>query len=368
MTSAEHAARPVRVLVVTPTGLAGQGGIDRLYFYLRQVEAVRGPQGVEMLYFAARGPAEGWRSMLGFPARVAAFLWTVVVGGIDIVHLNHSTHGSVYRKAVLAMLAGLAGRRVVIHFHGMVTPQDQAARPLWFRMLGWMARDADRIIVLGRYFAPFFSRAMGAAPERIVVIPNGIPDFAPDIAPPKPHHGAPLILFAGEVGSRKGADLLVDALGKLAAITPHWRCVMAGNGDVDHFRTLATEAGLAERVSFTGWVDSDAVHALMREAAIVVLPSRVEGLPLTLLEGACAGAALVASDVGAIPDVVVDGVTGAIVALEPQHIAARLAELLLSPERLGRAQAAARDSFVQHYEIGRFADRLRALYLEMTRA
>lgn len=359
-------AGPVRVLVATPTGSEGQGGIDRLYFYLRQVIAQRGLDGVDIRYFAARGPAEGRRSMLAFPARMLRFAWVLATGGIDIVHLNHSTHGSVYRKAVLALVAAIFGKRIVIHFHGMVTPKDQAAQPFWYKLLGWMARDADRVVVLGRAFAPFFSRTLGAAPERIAVIPNGIPDFAPGIVTPKAPDGEPpLILFAGEVGLRKGADLLLDALAKLETMTPDWRCVMAGNGEVDVFRSHAAGLGLEHKVAFTGWVDSAAVHALMREAAIVVLPSRVEGLPLTLLEGACAGTALVASDVGAITDIVDDGVTGAIVALEPQHIAARLAELLLSPDRLGRAQVEARRAFEQHYEIGRFADHLRGLYLEI---
>jgi glycosyltransferase involved in cell wall biosynthesis len=354
----------LRVLVVTPTGSHGQGGIDRLYFYLRQVVAERGMDGVEISYFAARGDASGWRWAPSFPWRMASFLWTMAALRPDIVHLNHSTHGSVYRKAALARLARLAGGRVIIHFHGMVTPQDQAASPPWYRALGRMARAADRIIVLGRHFAPFFSRTLGASPDRIVVIPNGIPDFAPGLPVERSGTEPPLILFAGEVGSRKGADLMIAALQRLDPVHADWRCVMAGNGDLAPYREQATAAGLDAKLSFTGWIDSEAVHGLMREAAIVALPSRVEGLPLTLLEGSCAGAALVASDVGAIPDVVIEGVTGAVVPLDPDAIAAALAALLQDPGRLRQAQLASRRMFEEHYEIGRFADRLRELYLE----
>ncbi|WP_460448005.1 glycosyltransferase family 4 protein [Alsobacter sp. SYSU BS001988] len=363
--STQPTARPLRALVVTPTGSHGQGGIDRLYFYLRQAVATRGMEGVEISYFAARGGAAGWRWLPSFPLRLMAFLWTLAALRPDIVHLNHSTHGSAYRKAVLAWLARLAGRRVVIHFHGMVTPEDQVASPPWYRALGRMARGADRIVVLGRHFAPFFSRTLGARPDRVVVIPNGIPDFAPGPPAERTGSGPPLILFAGEVGPRKGADLMIAALQRLDGLHGDWRCVMAGNGDLAPYRAQATAAGLDAKLSFTGWVDSEAVHRLMREAAIVALPSRVEGLPLTLLEGGCAGAALVASDVGAIPDIVIEGVTGAVVPLDPDAIAAALAELLQDPERLRQAQRASRRIFEEHYEIGRFADRLRQLYLEV---
>lgn len=356
--------RPLRVLVVTPTGREGRGGIDRLYAYLREAAGRGAMPGVALDFFAARGPTEGRRSALTFPLRALAFAARLARGNVDLVHLNHSTHGSAGRKAVLAVIARLFGRPVVTHFHGLVAPADAARNPLWLRWLAGMSRRADRVIVLGRAFVPFLT-GHGVAPEKIAVVPNGIPDFAPG-SPTKTQ--PPLVLFAGEVGTRKGVDLLIPALAQLAARDLPWACVIAGNGEVARYRAEAEAAGLTGRVHFTGWLSSADTHALMREAAIVVLPSRIEGLPLTLIEGACAGAALVASDVGATADIVRDGVSGRVVALDASSVAAALADLLADPARLAAMGRAARALYEAEFGIDVLAKRLAALYVEVARS
>ncbi len=359
---------PLRVLVVTPTGREGRGGIDRLYTYLREAEGRGAMPDIALDFFAARGPREGWRSGLSFPSRAAAFALRLARGDVDLVHLNHSTHGSAGRKAVLAGIAHLFRRPVVTHFHGLVTPTDAAANPLWLRLLARMSRRADRVIVLGRAFVPFLA-GHGVALERIAVVPNGIPDFAPE-APAKA--GPPLVLFAGEVGTRKGVDLLIPALARLirhdGAGTLPWTCVIAGNGEIARYAAQAQAAGLGERVRFTGWLSSADTHALMRQAAVVVLPSRIEGLPLTLIEGACAGAALVASDVGAIPDLVRDGVNGRIVPLDADTLANALADLLAEPARLAAMGRASRALYEDEFGIDVLATRLAALYVAVARS
>ena len=360
--TAENAGgRPLRVLVVTPTGREGRGGIDRLYAYLRAEAARGGMPGIALDFLAARGPVEGRRSALTFPFRALAF--AVRLARADVVHLNHSTHGSAGRKWVLAGIARLLRRPVVTHFHGLVAPEDAAANPAWLRLLAGMSRRAERVVVLGGAFVPFFE-ALGVARGRIAVVPNGIPDFRPAAGA---RDGVPLVLFAGEVGTRKGVDLLIPALARLAARGGAWRCLVAGNGEVARYAALARAQGLADRVAFTGWLSSADTHALMRQAAIVVLPSRIEGLPLTLLEGACAGAALVATDVGATSDIVRDGINGRVVAPEPGAIADALGALLADPERLAAMGRASRALYEQEFGIGVLAGRLAALYVEVAR-
>lgn len=355
-------ARPLRVLCVTPAGPDGMGGIDRLFAYMR--EAGTAPD-IDIRYFAARGHREGWRSFLTFPFRLLAFIFVLLRSRVELVHLNHSTHGSAVRKWALALVARAMGRRVTTHFHGMVTDQDYTAKPLWLSAFRQLCGMSERIVVLGEVFVPWFEKRLGGERARLVVIPNGIPDFASALPVPKPNGAPALILFAGEVGYRKGAGLLLEALAILRVRRNGWRCVMAGNGDIAEYRTMVRMLGLADHVTFTGWIDAPDLHALMLEADLVVLPSRVEALPLSLIEGACAGAALVASAAGASAEVARDGRNGTIIPLDCEPIADAIEQLLADPVRLSRMKSASRALFVERFRIEIFAGALFHMFREV---
>lgn len=366
MPDAARAPR-ARVVIVTPVGPDGMGGIDRLYYYMREHRRTAGESALDIRYVAARGDGGSIKWMLLFPFRLIAFLWTLLTFQPDVVHINHSTHGSALRKWAFASLAKLLGKTVTTHFHGLVAPEDYARNPLWLSLFRSLCAKSDRIVILGDFFAQDFARRFGIGPEKLIVIPNGIPDYAADLPIPKAKGNEITILFAGEVGPRKGAGLLLEALATLRRQTQPWRCVIAGNGDIHEYRSMAQMLGLKDRVSFTGWVGSDQVHALMRTADIVVLPSRIEALPLSLIEGACAGAALVSSSAGASAEIAVEGRNGIIVPLHSEAIAAALGRLLHERRTLERMQSESRRLFVERFRIEKFDASLTAFLLGMAK-
>lgn len=105
----------------------------------------------------------------------------------------------------------------------------------------------------------------------------------------------------------------------------------------------------------------------MREADIVVLPSLAENMPLSLIEGACAGAALVATPIAETRAIVRDGENGIIVARDPEAIAAALRGLIADPARLRRMQVASRRVYERNFTLDALGERLRALYAETAR-
>lgn len=356
----------VRVLCVTPVGPDGMGGVDRLFYYMRKHAEARGGHGdLDIRYFASRGPRSGIMSMFSFPRRLLTFIWLMMTQSFDVVHINHSTNGSALRKWVLVSIAKLFGNRVSTHFHGMIEDKVFAEKPLWLWTLKSLSAKSDRIVILGDFFSYQFREQLGIPAEKLTIIHNGIPDFAPDIALPKAVDGDRTILFAGEVGPRKGAGLLLEALAMLRQKAPGWRCVIAGNGDLLEYKAMAKMLGLKDKVRFTGWVTSDDVHELMRAADIVVLPSRVEALPLSLIEGACAGAALVSSNAGASAEVTISGRNGMIVPLESEAIADALARLITNPAMLAAMQTESRRVFVERFRIEQFEQGLRATLLSL---
>ena len=123
--------RSIRVLCVTPCGLDGRGGIDRLYYYLRQFHDANDLADIELDYFAARGGAPGALWTVTFPWRIALFVSRLALTRPHIVHLNFSNGGSILRKYVLMRIAKLFGAEVIVHFHGQFTAEDVAGRSPW---------------------------------------------------------------------------------------------------------------------------------------------------------------------------------------------------------------------------------------------
>jgi glycosyltransferase involved in cell wall biosynthesis len=340
------------VLVVTPVGLQGRGGIDRLNLYLHTYLEQRGAGGY-FRFIGSRGEWPGPFWLLTFLNALFQFGICCMSGKYGLAHIHVSTNGSALRKVAFGFLARLFRMPYVIQYHGMISEDFETTRPLWFRALGSLARGANRTILLGEpYRAPF--EQLGVAPANILIIHNGISDIGRDADIPRSNSDVVRVLFSGEVGERKGAPQLVEALAILAKRNLEWSCTIAGNGDVDSNRTAAAVAGLSDRVTFTGWIDIARVHELMREADIVVLPSRAEASPLGLIEGASAGAALVATDVGAVRDVVVDGVNGIIVRRDAADIAAALEKLIVDRGLRESMQIASRQIYRERFQLSHF--------------
>ncbi|MGE3645526.1 MAG: glycosyltransferase family 4 protein [Beijerinckiaceae bacterium] len=350
-----------RVLVVTPVGLEGRGGIDRLNRYM--VNYLRGSEdGKRLDFVASRGEARDPFWAFHFAGALARFAAKAATGRYGLAHIHVSTNGSSYRKCAFGWIARRFGIPYVVHYHGDFHHVMVAKLPLWARALSNLARGAETAVVLGQPFVEPFVKVLGVDPARVKIVHNGIPDIGMEAVVPRPARDTAHIVFSGEVGLRKGVDILVEGLAVIGPDAPAWRCTIAGNGDLDVWKTRVAEAGLQDKVTFTGWVAIETVHDLMRDADIVVLPSRAEALPLSLIEGTSAGAALVACDTGAVREVVIDGLNGMIVPRDGKALAQTLRTLLDDPVMRARMQSASRSLFLQEFHMQRFVAGMLAVY------
>jgi glycosyltransferase involved in cell wall biosynthesis len=109
----------------------------------------------------------------------------------------------------------------------------------------------------------------------------------------------PTVLFVGRVDEDKQPDVLVEALRLLAANAVDFYSVVAGSGPAfDLLRSLIRSRGLSSRTRLLGSVEPDSVADLMCAADVLVLPSRWEGIAVTLYEAMACGIPVVATDVG----------------------------------------------------------------------
>lgn len=352
-----------KVLIVTPVGIHGRGGIDRLNLYM-STHVQDDPGAPELVFLGSRGEWRGPLWIVYFLGSLFRYVWMLATGGFDLVHIHVSTDGSAYRKCIFGWITRAFRRPYVIHFHGDMSQAGTSPPPLWVKALANLARGAHYSIVLGKAFVPSFRDVLGVPASRIRIVHNGIPDIGTSAHIPRPARDPVHILFSGEVGVRKGVDLLVEALKHLPADSKDWRCTIAGNGALEPWQNELAKVGLEDKVTFTGWLDIGRIHDLMCDADIVVLPSRAEALPLSLIEGASAGAALISCDVGAVREVVLDGDNGIIVPHDGKAVAAALDRLLRDNNLRSKMQSASRALFVRAFDMRIFVASILAVHRE----
>ena len=123
--------------------------------------------------------------------------------------------------------------------------------------------------------------------------------------------------------------------------------------------------GLDQRVSVPGWISTAQRAELLDSSAMLVLPSYAENLPMVILEAFAHGVPVVATPVGAIPEVVIDGRNGRLVSPgDVEGLASAIAGLLQDPALRARMGSAARLDHAEKYEIGRYVQRLAAVWGE----
>lgn len=358
--------RPLRVAYLSAEGFASKGGIGRVGAYLHA--AFEGAGEVRLVDVRTRLTDLPVLKHLTMPLALLLFALRCMAGRYDIVHVNIARKGSTWRKLAFAGAARRLGVPVALHLHGSGYDGYFADLPHGLRervRRGFLR--ADRVVALSDYWARFLVEDMGVPRERLCVIPNGVPTLPPVVrsAPA----GSPVrILFLGLLGSRKGSDVLIDALAALPAGLPEWRATLAGNGDVKGMAAQAARHGLASRIDTPGWIDSAGARALLAQADLFVLPSRAENQPVAILEAMMAGVPVVGSDVGAIPMQVADGETGIIVpAGEVAPLAAALARLLGDAALRAAMGAAGRERALRLFSIESCAAAFTALYRGMAR-
>jgi glycosyltransferase involved in cell wall biosynthesis len=197
----------------------------------------------------------------------------------------------------------------------------------------------------------------GLEPGRSSVLPNPAPDppSLPERAVLREELGLPgnVLVFAGRLGPQKDVGTLLAALLHVPAVT----LALAGDGpERAALERRAVELGLDGRVSFLGSVPRDTVLRLFGAADASVLPSAWENFPHTVVESLAVGCPVIATAVGGVPEVVVDGENGLLVPpRDAQALATAIARLFSDDVLRARLAGAAARSVAGYSEQAVFA-------------
>lgn len=144
----------------------------------------------------------------------------------------------------------------------------------------------------------------------------------------------PLIGYIGRLSGEKGVQHFARALPTIFDNQENLRVLIGGDGDLkETIEASLREGGVTARVDLPGWISHDDLPEYLNQLRLLVLPSYTEGLPNIMLEAMACGTPVLATPVGAIPDVIIDGKTGFIMENNsPECIAENVIRALSSPD------------------------------------
>ena len=307
-----------------------------------------------MRAFTPNALAAAFRDYLarGRPDLVVAVHWKAARGS-----------GSLCRKLGIPLLVVVHGKEV-------------SERRGWLRRrrLGRVLRAAQRVICVSRFTASTAVEGFGLPEERVRMIPLGldVERYGPADPPAgfRDRYGlgaGPVLLTVGRVVERKGHDMVIRALPRVAAAHPDVKYVVCGGGspgELDRLRALAEAEGVEDRVVFAGHVPEEDLRGLSRPCGGCVTPSprRAGGAPdrfgITYLEaGACARPVIGGREAGVV-DAVVDGETGYLVdPRDPAAIADAIDAILADPALARAMGEAGRARVLEGFTWDRIAER-----------
>lgn len=259
---------------------------------------------------------------------------------IDLLH----THS--YKPNIYGRLAGLLckenGLNMVAHYHNHYDNKWEKDGSLIYDQL--LERASARLVACSESVRRHLSERIGVSSERIEIIPNGV-DLDRFASPHDPEGvraelGIPrdrkVVGIVGRISEQKGQEDFIQAARLIHQKVPGTVFLIVGAADdnvlMARLQRLAGELGLEKEVLFMGYIpDMPKVYSALD---LLVVPSRWEGFGLVLVEAMAAGKPIVATEVGAIPEVVAPDETALLVPPgSPDSIADRAVFLLKNRDR-----------------------------------
>ncbi|MDP8219679.1 MAG: glycosyltransferase [Candidatus Theseobacter exili] len=229
----------------------------------------------------------------------------------------------------------------------------------------------DKIIAVSNAVRDFYVENEKIPVSKFEVVRNGVFVEKYNDITVRPLHGVslleetPICLCVANFTRQKGHETLLQAWKEIESLSGNPVLLLAGSGPEEkRLISIVHELNISKSVRFIGTRRD--VPELMKKSILVILPSHWEGLGIVLMEAMSSGRAVVATEVGGIPEIVDDGQTGLLV--PPNDFAALSVALraLISNEKLrNKMGAAGKNKALSNFGIKMMVDKIESLYASM---
>ena len=249
---------------------------------------------------------------LFFPITLRRLHRFLVRNNIDLVTIQYPLPWMFY----FSILRKLGIIKLVVTYQGSDAHDLKNWSPIEQHLVRYLLSSADRIIGVSNTLLHIVRSVFPTLRGTYVIIPNGAPveeiSEASDVLQAKVPEN--YIVTAGHLISRKGIDILINAIAILSQKGSQVHVVCVGDGpEREDFMKLAVEKGVKETFHFVGDQSHAQTIAAIKASLFFVLASRKEGLPLVIAEAMACKKAVIATSVDGIPEIVLDNTTGLLV-------------------------------------------------------
>lgn len=282
-------------------------------------------------------------------------LWRCA-GRVDLFHVMANSGWAWHLFAAPAVwIARLRAKPALVNYRGGGAEAFLARQARWVKPT--LDRAASLVVPSG-----FLQAVFAAHGIRAEIVPN-IVDLA-RFRPGPPRAPVPHLIVTRNLEEIYDNASAVRALARIRARHPNARLTLAGSGPCRAaLERLCAELGVADAVRFAGQLDNERIAELYATADLLLNPSRVDNMPISLLEAMASGVPIVSTNVGGVPYVVQDGVSALLVPPGDADALAQAAlRVLEEPELAARLRTAGLDA-VQAHAWARVRPRLLDVYM-----
>lgn len=289
----------------------------------------------------------------------------------QLLKLGKISNGHKFRvwhaRRNIEMLLGLALTKVLRHPYKLLFTSASQRNHTWYSR--FLIHNMDHVVATSNA-----GHAYLKVPADVVYHGIDTKSFTPakNTADIKKRLGLPkgkLIGCIGRIRSQKGTDVFVDTMIKLLPDNPDWYGVVLGRATASHqgflngLKDKVITAGLSDRILFADEVPVHEVASWYQALSLFIAPQRWEGFGLTPLEAMACGVPVIATKVGAFPELIIEGKTGYLTeAGDVDKMTAATAPLLKDPKLRAKFAKASRTHMVKNFDINVEANKLIEIY------